>query len=195
MLAAPNHLINAYPLLQSRPIFLVNTGSQSDAINVTESRECAMWLKLCYGALQCVDVLQQEASAVQRQGSRILLARQQSAAHDAQMALERDAKQVQCVICTETHQQGQMHSVACGQNDHIYCVNCIAQHCSTQLLDVGTVPRCPGSECSYELPGAELTAIWSVSTYDNATDCYCSCCCYSICTIAVAAASLMKSYY
>jgi hypothetical protein len=138
--------------------------------------ECFMRLKLCYGVLQCGNVLQQAASAVQRQGSRILLARQQSAAHDAQMALERDAKQVQCVICTETHQQGQMHAVACGQDEHVYCVNCIAQHCSTQLLDVGTVPRCPGSDCSYELSREELTAIWLVSTCNNNTTyCYCFC--------------------
>jgi hypothetical protein len=57
-----------------------------------------------------------------------------------------------------------MHTVACVQEDHIYCVDCIAQHCSTQLLSMGTVPRCPGSDCSYELPSDEVTAIWSVRT-------------------------------
>jgi hypothetical protein len=71
----------------------------------------------------------------------------------------------QCPICTDDYPQHRMHTVSCGVADHCYCVNCLAKHCSTQLLDNGCVPRCPGQyKCKHELTRNDLCCIWEVRT-------------------------------
>jgi hypothetical protein len=78
---------------------------------------------------------------------------------------ELEAAEFQCLICMEHNQMNNMYTVACGHADHTYCVDCMAQHCGTQLLDMGCMPRCPGRDCNSELTRAQLTAIWAVSEH------------------------------
>jgi hypothetical protein len=107
----------------------------------------------------------ESASDDQLQLTCTVAASDQSAANSA---AELEAAEFQCLICMERNQMKNMYNRACGHTDHTYCVDCIAQHCGTQLLDMGCMPRCPGRNCNYELTRAQLTAVWQVSR----ADCY-----------------------
>jgi hypothetical protein len=102
-----------------------------------------------------------EESADQLQCIYTIAAADQSVASSA----EPEAAELQCLICMEQNSMKNMYTIACGHADHTYCVDCIAQHCGTQLLDMGFMPRCPGRDCQYELTRAQLTAVWAVSMH------------------------------
>eukprot|EP00953_Heterococcus_sp_UTEX-ZZ885_P036823 18956-Heterococcus_DN1.PRE.5 len=69
-----------------------------------------------------------------------------------------------CPICMEDQPADNMLIMPCNYHGHSYCVECLLQHCSTQLLDNGHVPRCPGQQqCQYELSHVDLGSIWQVT--------------------------------
>eukprot|EP00953_Heterococcus_sp_UTEX-ZZ885_P036818 18955-Heterococcus_DN1.PRE.3 len=71
-----------------------------------------------------------------------------------------------CPICMEDQPADNMLIMPCDYHGHSYCVECLLQHCSTQLLDNGHVPRCPGQQqCQYELSHVDLGSIWQSERY------------------------------
>jgi hypothetical protein len=106
----------------------------------------------------------ENANDEQLQLTSTVAATDQSTASSAEL----ETAEFQCLICMERNQIKNKYNIACGHTDHTYCVDCVAQHCGTQLLDMGCMPRCPGRDCNYELTRAQLTAVWQVSR----ADCY-----------------------
>jgi hypothetical protein len=121
------------------------------------------------GSLPTQDRQEQKAAALGNLANTLQRVVQQKSEpkHKKKLALQQwlhyvvqaQATDVQCLLCMETCYVNRMRTSSCG---HSYCLKCLAKHCSTQLLDSASFPRCPDPECLRELTQQELSAVWQV---------------------------------